>query len=493
MQEYTDGLVKRVVELQREFDLQEKIDKAAESASRAFASVRKAAVEDEVSEHGRASWWDRRSEDVLMSSDSGLSETESEKSVMEDSNEANAPESPGGPLASILESWVPQVDVGERAETQSPARTQSVTTTDSDEEEKLPGVADDSDNDSDDDEQKTLEELSMPKFAKPKEDLEDMPGLAKQQRVAASRATSKIKAPTGGTADMVETSDDASDYEPTRADEKAEEEDNEDEDDDDDYESDEDQTKTKKGCFSRPSGARPLHTPKMPNGDPITAENVGLLKGLHIKTMQSGSTKMKHGTIIEGFVSRDDVGSSLSRSGGPRIQADVQWDDGSREVLAIAGPGQLARYTLPEEQESIIPFRSYPHGTNYFFDLEGSKPPPLKKLDLDNMTPLLILPRADVSKVAEPALQKMMAVSSYAYFPFASVESCGTPFFKLGDLHSYTSTISSNGPRFDFLWVTVGLLVPIITHGIKGYSKVPVGKSLLVKEGIIILGYRAKA
>ena len=45
--------------------------------------------------------------------------------------------------------------------------------------------------------------------------------------------------------------------------------------------------------------------------------------------------------------------------------ANVQWDNGAIEDLLVAGCGMLARYTLPAEQEPIIPFRSHPNGMHY--------------------------------------------------------------------------------------------------------------------------------
>ena len=118
--------------------------------------------------------------------------------------------------------------------------------------------------------------------------------------------------------------------------------------------------------------------------------------------MISGSTGKLHGTILDTYVQRQ--GSKEK----PRIMANVQWDNGAIEDLLVAGCGMLARYTLPAEQEPIIPFRSHPKGMHYLFDLQSSRAPPLSKLDYDELVPLLIFPKADICSIGEPALNKLL-------------------------------------------------------------------------------------
>ena len=457
VQYYCEGLINRVIEMQRaadrvaECEAKEKADSAASLC--ALASVHQRAAEEEVSEAPK-----------------GL--------------------------------WAHRDDNGDASMSEASNHTQSFECTDDDELEL--------DADPYADESKTLDDLVREHTASEEALLDSLTAPAKyhQDRGANDTTAEYVqepvrvaapKKPTGGTraheyVDSSDNEDDNKDMQGKAAAEedassedaddgayKPKEEDEEETEDDDDeaYVESSDDDKPTRGRFSRPSGARPQLAPKLISGALITDKNHFELHGNHIKGTMACTTKRLDGTILSTRVERE------GGEGEPRIMASVQWDCGEVEELTVAGRGRLSRYELPDPQNHIIPFRSAPHGMHYMFMLKGSEAPPLQKISFDDMQPLLILPRADVSKLAEPALSKLLATESYAFYPSTTIESCGTPFFKMGDVHAYSSEVTSNGPRFEYGWVTMGLLVPVISHGLRRAAT-------QCEDGIIVLGYRFK-
>ena len=83
---------------------------------------------------------------------------------------------------------------------------------------------------------------------------------------------------------------------------------------------------------------------------------------------------------------------------------------------------------------------------------------------------MLIFPRAHLMDIGEPALHKLLALTSYAYYPALPVPGAGN-FFMLGDIHSYSSQPTSNGTRIENdCWFTLGVLIPCEAAPVRGLS-----------------------
>ena len=87
----------------------------------------------------------------------------------------------------------------------------------------------------------------------------------------------------------------------------------------------------------------------------------------------------------------------------------------------------------------------------------------------------------------------VLALDNYAWCPSMSIKSTTDKSVVWGDFHAYTGTVTTNGARYEDLWLTLGSFMPVLTHGVNGKGPQRPAQMTATGKSIIVLGYRFKA
>jgi len=235
-----------------------------------------------------------------------------------------------------------------------------------------------------------------------------------------------------------------------------------DDDDDDDDDDDEASSESDKGkgtvhraALHRPSGARAVLRAKDDNGNDLSEHNCMALVGKHVLVKRTMSKAMQHGEVSSVEVSKSTT--------PPAIYLKVELDNGSVEWLTVGGPGRLHDLNWPAKQLPFVhPERS---GLREAVRKWGVGPPPHKKVDVDEMTPICILLDAPRSMAANTNFRNGLGSREYAWFPVLQASGCGEPVVSVGDIITYQTvngtTKELNAPAEIYVIMAIGTILEV--------------------------------